>query len=161
MVDMVDVAWPPAITYCPLWGGDETPIYPDDGSEPESSTFFPPVGGFRFSYHIVPPDGSVAPPDTRDMTPAEIEAAIAQAEAKRAGLAETMEPDGSGFHRSDTLDIIFILSGSVILELDDGETVTLRAGDTLVQNGTRHAWRNPGPEACRWVAMLIGAHRKP
>lgn len=49
------------------------------------------------------------------------------------------------------------MSGRVILELDDGATRELRAGDTVVQNGTRHAWRNPFDEPCRMVVVLIGA----
>lgn len=44
--------------------------------------------------------------------------------------------------------------------LDDGETVRLRAGDTLVQNGTRHAWHNRGTEPCVVVACLVGAERQ-
>jgi len=62
-------------------------------------------------------------------------------------------------HVSDTIDFEYIISGEVVLELDDGVEVRLRAGDTLVQNGTRHAWRNRGSEPCRMVCCLIGAHR--
>jgi hypothetical protein len=47
----------------------------------------------------------------------------------------------------------------VVLELDDGVTVELGPGDTVVQNGTRHAWRNPFSEPCRMVVVLIGAER--
>jgi quercetin dioxygenase-like cupin family protein len=32
-----------------------------------------------------------------------------------------------------------VLEGEVWLELDDGAEVRLRPGDTVVQNGTRHA----------------------
>ena len=31
-----------------------------------------------------------------------------------------------------------------MLELDDGAEVICTPGDTVVQNGTRHRWRNPG-----------------
>ena len=53
-----------------------------------------------------------------------------------------------------------VISGEVWLELDDGVEVHLRQGDTIVQNGTRHAWRNKSSEPCRLVTILVGAHRK-
>ena len=31
-----------------LWGGDETPQFPDDGIMPDIHMYFPPIGGFRF-----------------------------------------------------------------------------------------------------------------
>ena len=34
----------------------------------------------------------------------------------------------------------------------------LGPGDTVVQNGTRHAWRNPYDEPCTMVVVLVGAH---
>jgi len=46
-----------------------------------------------------------------------------------------------------------------VLELDDGRTVLLKAGDTLVQNGTRHRWRNVSSAPCRIVVCLVGAPR--
>ena len=49
------------------------------------------------------------------------------------------------------------MSGRVVLELDDGATVELGPGDTVVQNGTRHAWRNPFDEPATLVVVLIGA----
>jgi quercetin dioxygenase-like cupin family protein len=53
----------------------------------------------------------------------------------------------------------YVLSGEIWLELDDGVEVYLRAGDTVVQNGTRHAWRNKSSEPCQMVVVLIGANR--
>jgi quercetin dioxygenase-like cupin family protein len=54
-----------------------------------------------------------------------------------------------------------VVSGEVTLELDDGEQTVLRAGDVVVQNGTRHAWRNHGTEPCTIVGVAIGADRTP
>jgi hypothetical protein len=42
-------------------------------------------------------------------------------------------------------------------ELDDGVTRRARAGDCVVQNGTRRAWRNSGSIECVAVAVVIGA----
>jgi len=50
-----------------------------------------------------------------------------------------------------------VLDGTVILELDDGAEVTLRPGDTVVQNGTRHRWRNPGDVPARLALFVVGA----
>jgi hypothetical protein len=43
------------------------------------------------------------------------------------------------------------------LEPDDGVTRELGTGDTVIQNGTRHAWRNPFAEPCVIVVALVGA----
>jgi len=66
----------------------------------------------------------------------------------------------TGMHTSDTIDFEYVASGEVDLELDDGKTVRLRAGDTLVQNATRHACQNRGADPCVVVACLIGATRQ-
>jgi mannose-6-phosphate isomerase-like protein (cupin superfamily) len=42
------------------------------------------------------------------------------------------------------------------LELDDGERVHLRQGDCVIQNGTRHRWRNPLDEPCLMAFVSIG-----
>jgi hypothetical protein len=45
------------------------------------------------------------------------------------------------------------------LELDDGAKVSLRQGDCVVQNGTRHRWRNPLPEPCLMAFISVGGKR--
>ena len=52
-----------------------------------------------------------------------------------------------------------MISGEIVLELDDGAEVTLRPGDTVVQNGTRHAWRNRTDKPAVLVVVLVGAKR--
>ena len=58
-------------------------------------------------------------------------------------LAAAMEPDNPGVHQTATVDYGVVLDGEVHLELDDGVKIRLTAGDTIVQLGSRHAWRNP------------------
>ena len=60
-------------------------------------------------------------------------------------------------HRTRTLDYGVILSGSIVLVLDDGIEVTLAAGDVLVQRGTIHNWINRGGEACTIAFVLVDA----
>jgi mannose-6-phosphate isomerase-like protein (cupin superfamily) len=134
-----------------LWGGDETPQFPDDGNMPEWHTYFPPIGGFRFGLFSLAPDTVAAPP-TEDM-----DAAVADTEAKFPGLLSYMDPDDPGMHTTDTIDFEVVLEGSIVLELDDGAEVTLNPGDTVVQNGTRHRWKNPGDKPARLALFICGA----
>jgi hypothetical protein len=47
-----------------------------------------------------------------------------------------------------------------VLELDDGATVTLRPGDTVVQNGTRHRWSNAGDVPAVLAGCVWGVHHE-
>ena len=61
-------------------------------------------------------------------------------------------------HRTLTIDYGMILSGEIDLILDGGETIRLVAGDTLIQRGTNHIWRNPSPDtACRYLVCMVEA----
>lgn len=137
-----------------LWGADATPAFPDDGSPPPAATYFPGPGGFRFSFSTIPPAGTVGSQDLDEP------AATAEVERGMPGLLAAMEAEDPGMHTTDTVDMEVILSGEVILELDDGAERLLRAGDTVVQNGTRHRWRNPGTEPCVMAIFMAGAHRR-
>ena len=73
--------------------------------------------------------------------------------------ARTWSPTIPACTRPTPIDFEVVLSGQVICELDDGAEVTLNAGDTFVQNGTRHRWRNPGTEPAVLFVALLGAER--
>jgi len=143
----------PGSEFYRLWGGDAAPTFPDDGAAPPQTTYFPSVGGYRFGIFTLPPAGT-RPPD--DLDPV---AGAADVEAKLPGLLAHMEPDDPGMHTTDTIDFEVILSGEVTLELDDGAQTRLRAGDTVVQNGTRHRWGNPGTVPAVIAVFIVGAHR--
>lgn len=143
----------PGSEFHQLWGGDEAPHFPDDGSQPPAGQYFPPVGGFRFGFFTVPPDGGAGTPPDLDF-----DAAMAEFEEKLPGLAGHMEPGDPGMHTTATIDFEVVLQGSVTLELDDGAKVTLGVGDTVVQNGTRHRWSNAGSEPAVLAAFICGAH---
>jgi quercetin dioxygenase-like cupin family protein len=69
-----------------------------------------------------------------------------------------LEPGvGPRMHRTESLDYAIVLSGELDMELDDGETVHLTAGDVVVQRGTVHNWINNGTEACIMAYVLIAA----
>lgn len=138
-----------------LWGLDERPTFPDDGSPPRAETWYPPRDGSRFMINVIPP-GEPAPAPDLDTV-----AALAELERRMPGAMAVQEPDAPGMHTTDSIDYVVVVSGEVTLELDDGARKTLRAGDVVVQNGTRHAWRNHGTEPCTIVGVAIGADRTP
>lgn len=151
-VDPIEIEALPGMLFHRLWGSDSTARFPDDGAPPAMPKYFPPVGGYRVGMFTVPPQSS---------QPAQIDMAAVGAEFERKlpGLIEYMEPDAPGMHTTNTVDFEYVVSGRVILELDDGATVELGPGDTVVQNGTRHAWRNPFSEPCRMIVFTVGAER--
>ena len=51
-------------------------------------------------------------------------------------------------HRTDSIDYIVVMSGDIDMELDEGHSVHLKAGDVMVQRGTIHNWVNNGSETC-------------
>jgi len=59
-------------------------------------------------------------------------------------------------HRTETLDYVLVLSGTIDMELDDS-TTTLHAGDIVIQRGTNHAWINRGAETARVAFILVDA----
>ncbi|WP_157108533.1 hypothetical protein [Aldersonia kunmingensis] len=52
-----------------------------------------------------------------------------------------------------------MLSGEVVLGLDNGAERTLRAGDVNIQNGTLHRRHNRRTEPARTAVMIAGARR--
>ena len=152
-VEPVTAALLPGGGFYGLWGGDETVKLPHDGTPPASVGWFPPVGGFRFAVVVFGSEGA-APAAEFDM-----EAAIAELREKVPGLVETLEPDNPEMHTTDTIDFNFIVSGEIYLELDGGVERLLRAGDCVIQNGTRHAWHNRSSEPCTVAVAIVGAAR--
>lgn len=152
-VDPVAPALVPGAEFHLLWGADNAPTFPDAGSPTPQPTYFPPLGGYRFGFFTLPPGQSPLPADL------DFEAALAEMEAQLPGMLAHMEPDNPGMHTTDTIDFEVILSGEVVLELDDGAEKVLRPGDTVVQNGTRHRWTNRGTEPAVVAVILLGAQR--
>ncbi len=75
------------------------------------------------------------------------------------GAGHAMDPDASrhpGMHKTDTVDYALVLSGEIWALMDEGETL-LRAGDTLVQRGTNHAWSNRSGQPCLVAFILVSA----
>jgi quercetin dioxygenase-like cupin family protein len=60
-------------------------------------------------------------------------------------------------HRTDTIDFIVVLEGSITLELDDQSRTDLGPGAMLVQRGTNHKWINHSASVCRLAFTLVDA----
>jgi mannose-6-phosphate isomerase-like protein (cupin superfamily) len=71
-------------------------------------------------------------------------------------VARGHAPRHPAIHRTRTIDYVVVLEGEIHLLLDDGE-VHLRAGDTIVQQGTNHAWINRGTGRCRLAMVFVDA----
>ena len=153
-VDALTVALIPGAEFHRLAGADEAPTFPDGGAPTPQPMFFPPVGGYRFGLFTVPPAGA-ASPEGIDATEA-----LAEVEAKLPGLVSHVELDNPGMHTTNTIDFEVVLSGEVVLELDDGAEKVLCPGDTVVQNGTRHRWTNRGSVPAVLAIFITGAHRR-
>jgi len=152
-VDPLTLALMPGWEFRPLWGADQAPTFPDDGGPTAQPSHLPPVGGYRFMVTTVPPGVVSVPPGL------DLRAGLAEMEEKLPGVLACLEPDNPGMHTTDTIDFEVVLSGELILELDDGVEKVLRPGDTVVQNGTRHRWSNRGTEPAVMAVFMVGAHR--
>ena len=70
------------------------------------------------------------------------------------GGGEIPGMDADGFHTTRTIDLIYVLSGGFTLLLDHG-SARVEAGDIVIQQATRHAWRNVSDtEPATMLAML-------
>ena len=134
-----------------IWSTEPAQHLPFDGADPtpEVRSIVPPVGGTRFLVVTFPPDSVFA---SKDFDP---QAAAAENLAISPGLAELFEPDG--MHTTPTIDYGIVLEGEIWLELDEGRSRLMRKHDVVVQNGTRHAWRNKSDQPATLAFVLIGA----
>jgi mannose-6-phosphate isomerase-like protein (cupin superfamily) len=97
------------------------------------------------------------PPDSGRLKTLAPDSFFAEMGAHAASPAQRRHP---GMHKTNTLDYCVVLSGEIYAMLDEGE-VLLRAGDCLVQRGTRHAWSNRTEEPCVVAFVLVAAKPLP
>lgn len=122
---------------------------PDEDPTPAVDDYVPAPGQTRLLIAEFPP--------ASDIDPALIDPAEAERDLNQClpGLAPLLEADG--MHTTPTVDYSILLSGEVWLILEDGSETLIKAGDVVIQNGTRHAWHNKGAEPAVLAAVLIGA----
>ena len=112
----------------------------------------PGPGGTSFHFVTFPPSSVFADPSFDG------EAARKEALIRLRGLADHFEKEDPAMHKTNTVDYSVVYDGEIWLELDDAKTVHLKRGDVVVQNGTRHAWRNKGTKPVTMLFFLNGAN---
>ncbi len=98
-----------------------------------------------------PPGGSVCrvitfPPETGRTSASDVQAFFAMMGSPAASTGKAGAPHPY-MQRTQTLDLCLVLEGEITLVLDTAE-VQLKAGDTVVQRGTNHAWSNRSDKPC-------------
>jgi hypothetical protein len=143
-IDEVELTYSGGIGSAPGWGADslsfQLPIRADEAWPVEN--LFPPPNGIRINFVTFQPDSDQGESAEEEGNP-ELEALMEE----------------SGYHQTDSVDIIWVISGEIGLELN-GVAEWLNPGDMVVQNGTRHAWRNRGTVPAVVGAIGIGATRR-
>jgi hypothetical protein len=71
---------------------------------------------------------------------------------------ESMGPTTTptSWHRTNTIDYEYIVSGRIDLMMEDGSAVTLEAGDVNIQLGGMHQWWNHYGEPCVFFCVMVG-----
>ena len=134
-----------------LWATSAPATLPENGRDPtlEGTSLIPAQGGTSIAMFDFPPD-------TVMQNPVDGVQAFGELSAALPGLIESFEPDHPGMHTTATIDYGIILEGEMWLELDNGQSRLVKAGDIVVQNGTRHAWRNKSERISRALFVMIG-----
>lgn len=125
---------------------------PEDPT-PAIDSYVPEAGASRLIVLRIPPDGAW------EAAAQDPEGAAAEQREVSPGLAELFEPEAPGMHTTDTIDYVIVLQGELWLDLGSGPPTCVRQGDIVIQNGTRHAWRNLGDRPALAAFVLLGAPR--
>lgn len=147
----------PGFSAAVFWQTDKKPKVGavEHDVSPSISAVLPRVAGTTALIVTFPPSSSNEV--NADITPDLIAKEI---EEKMPGFAQVFEPDAPGFHRTDTIDYAVLIEGELTLVLDDNQRAQIKAGDVVVQNGTRHAWLNTGECSARVMFVMVGAIRE-
>jgi uncharacterized cupin superfamily protein len=143
----------PGFSSARIWVTDSSPVrigsYRETVLQPH--TIEPPRGGSVCRIVTFPPDdtfrGKVGARDVK---------AFFHAMGSPAASTYSATAPHPYMQRTQTLDFCLILEGEITLVLDTAE-VHLKAGDTVVQRGTNHAWSNRSNRPCRIAFSLHDA----
>jgi hypothetical protein len=136
-----------------IWVTDRTPGRLKDVRESLAAphTIEPPAGGSVCRVVTFPPDAT-----WRGRAGAkEVQAFFSLMGSPGASTYSGTAPHPY-MQRTQTLDFCLVLEGEITLVLDTAE-VALRAGDTVVQRGTNHAWSNRSGKPCTIAFSLHDA----
>ena len=141
----------PGMSATMIWA--TAPGQPADAADPTQglASQLPAPGGTCFVIVRFPPDAVLGGVDPV--------AVAVEHQLASPGLAERFEPGNPGMHATDSVDYVLVLDGTIWLDLDDGKPIRLGPGDTVVQNATRHAWRNLGDVPATLAVVHVGVTR--
>jgi len=135
----------PAFTSNDVWRSDTVPTSFGSDDLQDELEFAPARSGIIVRLVTFPPDSAV----------------------DRASYTETIDrfhggdlatdSDVVGMHAMDTVDIDTVLTGEIWCVYDSGEQTLLRAGETVINRGTTHAWSNRTAVPVTVVATVISA----
>lgn len=160
--NVVEIDSNPGLTFYELYSTEVTPQLTGLEADPmlQKTKAFPDPGGTNFRLISYPPK---RPPGWKPPAGVTFDSAIKELGDKVPGMADHFDRssvEARGMHTTDTVDYGVVVRGEMTLELDDGKIIHLRQGDCIVQNGTRHRWRNPGSEPCLMAFVSVGGKRK-
>ncbi len=153
--ETIHFARTPGMWAARVWSTSVAPsVGADEAASPNQRVgFLPRKGETAFRLLTFPPDATFS---AREFDAAASGAEFAELVPEMASLREADDP---GMHRTETIDHVIILDGEVWLEVDNQEQVLLQRHDVVIQNGTRHAWRNRSDQPVTMAVFMIGAER--
>jgi quercetin dioxygenase-like cupin family protein len=126
-----------------IWATDRTPARIKGAQEAKKAkTLEPAPGGSVCRVVTFPPDSAWK----GKVGAREVQAYFASTGSAGASTYTHQAPHPY-MQKTRTLDFCLVLKGEITLVLDT-EEVHLKAGDTVVQRGTNHAWSNRSDSAC-------------
>ncbi|GIJ46151.1 cupin [Virgisporangium aliadipatigenens] len=138
-----------------MWGtADGTAKVGGTDVAPVVRPYFPGVGGSRVIFLRWAPYSAEPEPV---LDPDSVRSEVAE---KLPGLLDPFEENGDGMHTTDTIDYAICIEGELCLELDNGAEKTLTPGSCVIQQGTRHAWKNKNDKPALMCYVQIGAVRE-
>jgi quercetin dioxygenase-like cupin family protein len=117
---------------------------------------FGPAGSRFVSIHASP----VVPASNTAPFP-ELSTALPRCPPSGVVFCTTDIPAGASapMHRTQSIDYGVVISGEIVLSLDNGEEKTVKAGEFMVQRGANHAWHNRTQETCRIAVVMVGTEK--
>ncbi|GAA5194053.1 hypothetical protein GCM10023346_20580 [Arthrobacter gyeryongensis] len=137
----------PGITKCDIWRISDLPVsYNDADGINDGVVTEPPNGGLVFR------QATFAPDSEWDQT-----LGYSDSKGQLRGTVPLEESGGvPGFHFTDSVDIVTVLNGEIVAVTETEEKV-LRAGDTIIMRGVKHAWCNRTDRPVTVQSIMISA----
>ena len=140
----------PGFSSARMWVTDRTPARLKGVKELQWPLHLqPPPGGSLCRVVTFPPDAAFR----STVSARDVDAFFAEMGSPEASTSAGGAPHPY-MQKTRTLDLCLVLEGEITLILDKQE-VHLKAGDTVVQRGTNHAWSNRSDRPC---TIAISTH---